>query len=133
GGDPRRQAAGQHEAVDHAGVRVALGDDRRAERGEREAERVVALGGAVGEKPRAGGAVGLRRELLRSLERRRLRAEVDAVDVLRDVELERLPADRGADAEVGSRPRLVARDVEAGRPAEAVGDDRVEIWGGGLI
>ena len=71
GGDPRRQPAGEHEPVDHRGVRVALHDDRRAERRQRQAERVVALRGAVGQKPRARGAVGLGREFLRALEGRR--------------------------------------------------------------
>ena len=127
GGDPRRQAAGQHQPVDHRGVRVALHDDRRAERREREAERVVALRRAVGQKPRAGGAVGLGGQLLRPLEGRRGLAEVDAVDVLRDVELERLPADRGAHAEIGAVAGLVAGDVEAGGAAEPVRDDRVQV------
>jgi hypothetical protein len=84
-------------------------------------------------KPRARGAVGLRRELLGALERRRLGAEIDAVDVLWDVELERLPADRGAYADVGSLPGLVAGHVEAGGATESVGDDGVEVRRGGLV
>ena len=71
GRHPGRQPAGEHEPVDHRGVRVALHHDRRAERRERQAERVVALRGAVGQEPRARGAVGLGRELLRALVRRR--------------------------------------------------------------
>ena len=130
---PRRQAAGEHEPVDHRRVRVALHDDRRAERRQREAERMVALRRAVGQKPRARGAVGLGRELLGPLVGRRGRAEVDAVDVLRDVELERLPADRGAHAEVGAVARLVAGHVEAGRAAEPVRDDRVQVRRGRLV
>ena len=94
---------------------------------------MVALRRAVGQEPGARGAVGLGGELLGALERRRRRAEVDAVDVLRDVELERLPADRGADAEVGAVARLVAGDVEAGRAAEPVRDDRVEVRRRGLV
>ena len=53
GRDERRQPAGEHEPVDQRGVRVALHDDARAERREREAQRVVALRGAVGQEPRA--------------------------------------------------------------------------------
>ena len=133
GRDPGRQAAGEHQPVDHRRVGVALHDDRRAERRQREAERVVALRRAVGQKPRARRAVGLGGELLGALVRRRRRPEVDAVDVLRDVELERLPADRGAHAEVGAVAGLVAGHVEAGGAAEPVGDDRVEVRRGRLV
>jgi hypothetical protein len=108
-------------------VRVALHHDGRTERRQRQAERVVALRGAVSQKPRARGAVGLGGQLLRPFVRRRRLAEVDAVDVLRDVELERLPADRRAHAEIGAVAGLVTGDVEAGRPAEAVGDDGVQV------
>ena len=131
--DPRRQAAGEHQPVDHRRVRVALHDDGRAERGEREAERVVALRRAVGQEPRARRAVGLGGEFLRALVGRRRRAEVHAVDVLRDVEPVRLPAEGGAHAEVGAVARLVAGHVEAGRAAEAVRDDGVEVGGGRLV
>ena len=88
----------------------------RAERRQREAQRVVALRRAVGEEPRARGAVGLGRELLGALVRRRRGAEVDALDVLRDVERERAVADREAQPGVGARAALVAGDVEAAGP-----------------
>src|SRR5690606_12250563 len=58
---------------------------------------------------------------------------VDAADVLRDVERERVVAERVAQARVGARPALVAGDVEAAGAAEAVGDDGVEVRGGGLL
>ena len=133
GRDVARAAAGEHEPVDHRRVRVALHDQRRAERGEREAERVVALAGAVGEEPRARRAVRLGRELLGALERRRLRPEVDPVDVLRDVEHQRVLADRRAQPGVGARARLVAGHVEARGAAEAVGHHRVEVGRGRLV
>ena len=133
GRDVARPPAGEHEAVDHRRVRVALDHQRRAQRREREAERVVALAGAVGEEPRARGAVRLGGELLGALERRRLRPEVDAVDVLRDVEHQRVLADRRHQPGVGARAGLVAGDVEARRAAEAVGHDRVEVGRGRLV
>ena len=105
----RRQAAGEHEAVDHRRVRVALDDHRRAERRERQAQRVVALRGAVGEEPGLRGAVGGGGELLGAVVRRRLRPEVDALDVLRDVELQRGSADRVAQAGVGAARRPCGR------------------------
>ena len=79
----------EHEPVDDRRVRVALRDDPRAQRREREAQRVVALGRAVGEEERARRAERLGGEQLGALVRRRRRAEVDPVDVLRDVGGER--------------------------------------------
>jgi hypothetical protein len=58
-GHEARQPAAEDEAVDERRVGVALGDDPRPRGGEREAERVVALRGAVRQEPRARGAVGL--------------------------------------------------------------------------
>src|SRR3954454_12154741 len=55
------------------------------------------------------------------------------MDVLRDVEPVRLPAERGADAEVGAVAGLVAGNVEAGRAAEPVGDDGVQVGRGRLV
>ena len=133
GRDEARQTAAQHEAVHERGVRVALGDDPGAERRERQAQRVVALRRAVGEEERPRGAERLRREPLRALVRRRRRPEVDPVDVLRHVGGERVDADRLAQARIGARPALVARHVEAGRAAEGIGDDRVEVGRGGLL
>ena len=103
------------------------------ERREREAERVVALGRAVGQEPRARRAVGLGGELLGALVRRRLGPEVDALDVLRDVEQQRVLADRERSPGSAPAPRLVAGDVEARRAAEAVGDERVEVGRGRLV
>ena len=113
-GDVARPPAGEHEAVDHRGVRVALHDDGRAQRREREAERVVALRGAVGQEPRARRPVGLGGELLGALEGRRLGPEVDAVDVLRDVEHQRVLADRRAQPGVGARAAPCGRGRGSG-------------------
>ncbi len=77
-----------------------------AERRERQAQRVVALGGAVGEKPRPRGAVGLGGQLLGALVRRRRRPDVDALDVLGHVEQQRALA----------RARCAARDRRPRRP-----------------
>ena len=77
GRDEARDAAAEHEPVDDRRVRVALGDDPRAQRRQRQAQRVVALGGAVGEEERARGAERLGGELLGALVGRRRRAEVD--------------------------------------------------------
>ena len=127
GGDERRDPPRQHEPVDHARVRVALHHDRCPRRREREAERVIALRGAVGQEPRLPGAVGVCRQLLRLLVGRRGGADVDPLRVLRHVEQQRTLADRPAQARVGAGAALVAGDVEAGGAAEAVGDERVEV------
>ena len=127
GRDKARHAAAEHEAIDDARVRVALHQDAIAGLGERQAEGVVPLRGAVGQKPRAAGPVGGRGQLLGALVGRWGGAEVDPLDVLADIERQRPIADRGAEARVGARAALVARDVEANRAAEAVGDDRLQI------
>src|SRR6476661_3335013 len=57
------------------------------------------------------GAVGLGRQRLGALVRRRRRPEVDALDVLRDVDGQRAVAEREAQRRVGARPALVSRDV----------------------
>ena len=93
----------RHEPVDDRRVRVALRDDLRPERRERQAQRMVALGRAVGEEERALRAVGLGGEPLGALVRRRRRPEVDPVDVLRHVERQRVDADRLAQRP-GRRP-----------------------------
>ena len=77
--------------------------------------------------------MGLGGELLGALERRRLGPEVDPVDVLRDVEHQRVLADRRDQPGVGARAGLVAGHVEARRAAEAVGDDGVEVGRGRLV
>ena len=59
--------------------------------------------------------------------------DVDALDVLRDVEPQRALAEREAQPGIGAGAALVARDVEAPRAAEAVGDDRVEVGRGRLL
>ena len=102
GGDEGRHAAREHEPVDQRRVRVALGHDPRAERRQRQAQRVVALRRAVGQEPRARGAVGLGGQALGLLVGRRRRPEVDAPDVLRDVEPQRAVAE--AEAQPGSAP-----------------------------
>ena len=102
GGDEARDPAAQNEPVDDRRVRVALGDDPRAERRQRQAQRVVALRRPVGEEERPLGAERLRGQALRALVRRRGRPEVDPVDVLRHVGGQRVDADRLAQA--GSAP-----------------------------
>ena len=114
GRDEGRHAAGEHQAVDDRRVRVALHDDVGAQRREREAQRVVALRRAVGQEPRARGAVGLGGEALGPLVGSGRRAEVDAPDVLRDVERERA-AEAAAHGRVGAQAALVAGHVEARR------------------
>ena len=126
-------AAGEHEPVDQRGVRVALGDDARAERREREAQRVVALRRAVGQEPRARGAVRLGGEALGLLVGRRRRPEVDAPDVLRDVEPQRAVAEAEAQARVGALAALVAGHVEAPGTAGPVADHGVEVGRGRLL
>ncbi len=76
---------------------------------------MVALGRAVGQEERAGRAVGLGREALGLGVGRGIDAEVDAPDVLRDVERERAP-EAEADGGVGPLAALVAGDVEAPGP-----------------
>ena len=105
GRDEARQPAAEHEAVDDRRVRVALRDDPRAQRREREAQRVVALRRAVGEEERPRRAERLGGEQLGALVGRRRRAEVDPVDVLRDVGGEPVEADRLHDARDRRRSR----------------------------
>ena len=131
--DVGRHAAGEHEAVDDARVRVALDHDGRAERRERQRQRVVALARAVREEPGARGAVRLGGERLGALVGGRRGAEVDAVDVGRHVEHQRALAERGAQPGVGPGAALVAGDVEARRAAERVRPHRVEVRGGRLL
>jgi len=96
GGDERRDPAGQDEAVDDRRVRVSLRDHANAKRREGQRQRVIALGGAIGEKPRALGAVGLGRQGLGALVRCRRGTRVDAFEILRDVDRQRAVADRVA-------------------------------------
>ena len=126
-------AAREDEPVDQRGVRVALGHDLRAERREGKAQRVVALRRAVGQEPRARGAVGLGGQALGLLVGRRRGPEVDAPDVLRDVEPQRAVAEAEAQPGVGALAALVAGDVEAPGTAGPVADHRVEIGRGRLL
>ena len=133
GGDEGRHAAREHQAVDDGRVRVALRDDPRPQRGERQAERVVALRRPVGQEERPRGPVGLGGQPLGLLVGCRRRAEVDPVDVLRHVHRQGALAQRVAEAGVGARAALVPGDVEAAGPAEGVADDRVEVRRGRLL
>ena len=132
GHDPRRGAAAEDQAVDQAGVRVALEHHRLPGGHERQTQRMVALGRAVGQEPRSLRAIGLRGEQLGALVRRRRRARVDALDVLRDVEQQSVVADRRAQTGIRALSALVAGHVEAGRAAEAVRGDRLQIRRGRL-
>ena len=127
GRDERGAAAREHESVDHRGVRVALHHHLRAQRGDGQAQRVVALCRAVGQQPGLPCAVSLRGEQLGLVEGRRVVAEIDALDVLRDVQRERVRAQRGAQRRIDAGARLVPGDVEARRPTKAVGDQRVQV------
>ena len=133
GSDERRDAAAEDEPVDDRRVRVALRDDLATERRQREAHRVVALGRAVREEPGAADAVGLGGEQLRALVGRRRGPDVDALEVLADVERQRPVAEREAQPGVGADAALVAGDVEAPGPPERVSDDGVEVGRGRLL
>ena len=120
GRDEPGGAAAQDQTVDQARMRVALEDHPDARGRQGQAQGVVALGGAVGEKPGSGGAVGVRGQLLGALVRGGRRPDVDALDVLRHVEQQSTVAQRGAQPRVGALAALVAGDVEAQRAAETV-------------
>ena len=126
-GDEARHSAAQHQPVDDAGVRVALYEHVLAGLGQRQAQGVVALGGAVGQKPRLPRAVTHGRQLLRALVRSGGRPGVDPLDVLADVERQRALADRRSQPGVRAGASLVARHVKAHRAAQAVGDDRLQV------
>ena len=128
-----RQATAQDEAVDDRSVRVALHDDPPAEPGQRQAQSVVALRGAVGQEPALAGAECARRHRLGPFVRGRRRTKVDPVDQLRYVGGQGVDADRLDHARIGPAAALVARDVEAGRASERVCHDRVEIRRDGLL
>jgi hypothetical protein len=55
------------------------------------------------------------------------------VDVLGDVDQQRVVADRVAQPGIGSLAALVPGNVEPPRPAKAVGDDCVEVRRAGLL
>ena len=133
GRDEGRYAAREHEPVDQRGVRVALGHHPRAERGQREAQRVVALRRAVGQKPRARGSMGLGGEALGLLVGGRRGPEVDAPDVLRDVEPQCPIAEAEAQPGVGALAALVPGDVEAPGTTGPVADHGVEVGRGRLL
>jgi hypothetical protein len=97
--------------------------------GERQADRVVAAGAAVDQKPAAPGAPRVGGESLGACERRlfRVGADVNALDPGRQVERQHLLAERLAQRGVGTRPSLVAGDVEAAGVASGVRDHRVEV------
>ena len=127
GRDERRLQPGEHEAVDRRGVDVALHDHAAAGVAEGHARRVVSLRGAVDEKPRAPGPPRLGGEALGELERRRVRAHVDALDQGGDVERERALADRVGQRRRRARPSLVARDVKAARVALHVREQGLQV------
>ena len=114
-------------------MRVALHDDLATELGEGEADGLVALGRTVGEKPRPLGSPRIGRHRLGLLERSRGRAHVDAVDDHRNVERERLPAERLEQPGVGPRPTLVTGYVEAPGSALGVPAKGLEIGGGVVV
>jgi hypothetical protein len=122
----RRLQAAEHEAVDRAGVHVALDDDLRAGPRQRQADRVAGLAGAVDEKPGAPGAPGRGGGPLRRLQRRLAAAEVDAVYARRYVEREPL-AERGRELLARAGSALVAGDVEAAGVAAGVTLDGLEV------
>jgi hypothetical protein len=124
--DPVGRAAAQHQATDQGGVRVALRQHVLPGPGQRQAQGVVALGRAVGEKPGPLCAVGLGGQDLRLVVRGGPGPEVDPRHRLVDIEGQRL-ADGPAQAGVGPRPALVPGDMKPGRPPEAVGGERVQI------
>ncbi len=119
----------EHQPVDHGGVDVALHDHLAAAVGERQADRVVALRGAVDQEPAAARAPGAGGEPLGPLERGRLRADVDALgdrgDVVADADL----ADQLAHLRVGTRPALVPGHLEPAGIAGGVGEQRVDVGG----
>ncbi len=88
---------------------------------------MVSLGRAVVQKPGSARAVGLGRQQLGPLVGGRRRTQVDALDVLGDVQQQGAVAQRSPQPGIGPLPALVARHVEAGRAAEAVRADRVEV------
>ena len=131
-GDEVRSASTEDQPVDEARVRVALQHDAPPWRGEREAQRVVALTRAVGEKPCPRGPIGVGRKVLGPLVRGRRGTDIDPLDVLRHIEGERAVAERAAQTGIGSGATLVAGNVEPRRAAEAVGGDGVKVGRGRL-
>ena len=126
-GHENRPEARHDEPVDRARVHVALHHDLLAALRERHACSVVALRGPVDQEPRAGGAPRLRRKLLGPLERRRLRAGVDALRERRDEELQRSLPERLCQHRVRRIAALVTGDVQTPRRARGVRSQGVEI------
>ena len=111
GRDPDRAQAGQDQAVDGAGVHVALDDHLVADAGQRQADGVVALRRAVGQEPGALRAPGVGGQLARLLDRRRAGADVDPGHDQGDVQLQRAlaPGRRAGPASAPFRPCARAR------------------------
>ena len=106
---------------------VALYHDLVTVMRQRQTSRQVALRGAVDQEPGARRAPRIRRQPLRLFEGRRLGAEVDAVGQRRDIERERLLADRLDQARVGAGAALVSGHVQPGRASRRVGAQRLQV------
>jgi hypothetical protein len=100
--------------------------------GQRHADRVVAPGRTIQQKPAALGSPRLCGQSLGALEGGRVRTDVDPLDprgkVVQDCGL----AQCLDQALVGPRA-LMPRDVEATRVARNIRDDGVEVRGFGLV
>ena len=129
GGGEARPHAAEDEAVDRRGVDVALDDDLGAVVRQRQADRVVALRGAVDQEPAALRAPGAGGEILRLLEGGRLGADVDPLGDRGDVVAQADLADQLAHRRVGAGAALVAGDLEAAGVAGRVGEQRVDVGG----
>ena len=131
GCDEGRLESGERQRVDDRRVHAALGDKRRAQSGDGETGDEISLARAVGQKPGAACAPGVRGECERGVERV-VGTDVDSLDHSLDVELE------GALAEVVGHERLGrgAALVPGDPPPDVVGlDERTQCVdiGGGVL
>ena len=126
GRDEGRLQPREDDPVDRARVGVALDHDAAAVVAKREAGGVIALRGAVDQKPAPPRAPGAGGEPLSPLEGG-VGTDVDALDPGRDVAVERRLAQRLDCRRVRPVSALVPGDVEAAGPALGIRDDRVEI------
>ena len=132
-GDPCGAQPGEDQPVDRAGVDVALDDHLCAQSGQRDADRMTALGGAVGEEPGSPCPPRVGSELERLVEGRRRRADVDTRDHQRDVQLERALAERLPKLGVYAQPALVTGHVVATSAAGSVVAQRLEVRRAGMV
>jgi hypothetical protein len=125
GRGPLGPQAREDQPVDGAGVHVALHDHFLTHARQRQADRVVALGCAVGEEPGLFSSPGVRGKLQCARQRWDRRPDIDPVDHKGDVQGEGALAQSLPKHRVGAATALMTRDVVATRLLRRVAAQRL--------